>query len=41
MLNFSYYNPTRIIFGKDSISKVGKEVSQHAKRCCCITVEVQ
>ena len=32
MLNFSYYNPTRIIFGKDSISKVGKEVSKHAKK---------
>ncbi len=32
MLNFSYYNPTRIIFGKDSISKVGNEVSHHTSK---------
>ena len=26
MLNFSYYNPTRIIFGKGSIEEVGKAI---------------
>ncbi|NCB01230.1 MAG: iron-containing alcohol dehydrogenase [Spirochaetia bacterium] len=32
MLNFSYYNPTRIIFGKDSISKVGTEIKKHGSK---------
>ena len=32
MLNFSYYNPTRIIFGKDSISEVGSELKKHSSK---------
>lgn len=32
MVNFTYYNPTRIIFGKDSISKVGSEVSLYSSK---------
>jgi alcohol dehydrogenase YqhD (iron-dependent ADH family) len=32
MVNFSYYNPTRIIFGTDSISEVGSQVSHHASK---------
>ena len=27
MNNFSFYNPTKIIFGKDSIDKIGVELS--------------
>jgi len=32
MLNFTYYNPTRIIFGKDTITQVGEHVSQFAQK---------
>ena len=32
MLNFSYYNPTKIIFGKDSISEVGSELKKHSSK---------
>jgi NADP-dependent alcohol dehydrogenase len=26
MLNFTFYNPTKILFGKDQIAKIGKEI---------------
>ena len=32
MLNFSYWNPTRIIFGKESIAAVGQESAKWGKR---------
>ncbi len=31
MLNFEFYNPTKIIFGKDQINKLSKEIPQDAK----------
>jgi len=31
MLNFELYNPTKIIFGKDQIGKLSKEIPQDAK----------
>src|SRR5690606_28156662 len=31
MLNFELYNPTKIIFGKDQIDKLSKEIPQGAK----------
>ncbi|MCL1949567.1 MAG: iron-containing alcohol dehydrogenase [Turicibacter sp.] len=32
MKNHSYYNPTKIIFGKDAESKLGSEIKKHAKK---------
>lgn len=32
MLNFEYQNPTRILFGKGSITKLGKEILKHGKK---------
>lgn len=32
MINFSYYSPTKILFGKDTDKKVGKEVSGFGKK---------
>ncbi len=32
MLNFRYYNPTRIIFGKGVVDKIGKEVARYGKK---------
>ncbi len=32
MLNFRYYNPTRIIFGKGVVEKIGKEVAKYGKK---------
>lgn len=32
MKNFKYYNPTKIIFGKDTISQLGKEISRGGQR---------
>ena len=32
MNNFSYHNPTRIIFGKDTIGEVGHHTAQYAKK---------
>ncbi len=29
MVNFEFHNPTKIIFGKNTISQIGKEISQH------------
>ena len=31
MLNFDYYNPTRIVFGKDSIARIDKLVPANAR----------
>ena len=31
MYSFEYYNPVKIIFGKDSIEKIGDEISANAK----------
>lgn len=31
MFNFDYYNPTRIIFGKDRLDELGKQVPKNAK----------
>ncbi|WLR50388.1 iron-containing alcohol dehydrogenase [Bacillus tianshenii] len=32
MNNFVYYNPTKLIFGKDQIEKLGKEVASYGKK---------
>ncbi len=32
MINFEYYNPARIIFGKGVENSVGKEVARYGKR---------
>ena len=32
MLNFNYYNKTRIIFGKDTHKEVGKHLKGNVKR---------
>ncbi len=32
MINFEFYNPARIIFGKDTESQTGKQVSRYGKR---------
>ena len=32
MLNFNYYNPTRIIFGKDTISETGALAARYGKK---------
>ena len=32
MINFEYYNPARIIFGKGAENQVGKEVARYGKR---------
>lgn len=32
MLNFTYYNPAKIIFGNDTEKEVGKEVKAHGKK---------
>ncbi len=32
MLNFNYYNPTRIIFGKDTISETGAHSARYGKK---------
>lgn len=32
MINFTYHNPAKIIFGKDTEKEVGKEVSQYSKK---------
>ncbi|MGI6017813.1 MAG: iron-containing alcohol dehydrogenase [Marvinbryantia sp.] len=32
MINFEFYNPTRIIFGKDVYKKVGEEVKKYGSR---------
>ena len=32
MINFEYYNPARIIFGKGVENQVGKEVARYGKR---------
>ena len=32
MLNFRYYNPTKIIFGKGVVDKVGKETAKYGKK---------
>jgi NADP-dependent alcohol dehydrogenase len=31
MLNFEFKNPTKIIFGKDTISQLNKEIPSDAK----------
>ena len=31
MLNFTFYNPTKIIFGKDTIKEIAKEIPEDAK----------
>ena len=36
MENFSFYRPTRIIFGRGSEDKVGKETKKYGKKYCFI-----
>jgi len=31
MLNFDFYNPTRIIFGKDTVAKIGELIPENAR----------
>lgn len=37
MLNFTYHNPTRLIFGKNSLQELGKVTAQYGKRALLIT----
>ncbi|MBM3403919.1 MAG: iron-containing alcohol dehydrogenase [Bacteroidetes bacterium] len=37
MINFEFYNPTRIIFGKDAILKLGRELSRYGNKVLVIT----
>lgn len=37
MLNFEFYNPTKIIFGKGSLDKLGAEVSRYGKNILLVT----
>jgi alcohol dehydrogenase class IV len=39
MRNFNYYHPTRIQFGKERISEVGKIVARNGKKCLLVTVK--
>ena len=32
MQNFTFWNPTKIIFGKDTISQIGAETKQFGKK---------
>lgn len=32
MNNFEFQNPTKIIFGKDTISKIGEEISKNGSK---------
>ena len=32
MLNFDFYSPARIIFGKDTEQQIGKLLKSHAKK---------
>ena len=32
MLNFTYNIPTKIIFGKDELNRLPKEIREHGKR---------
>jgi len=37
MLDFQFVNPTKIIFGKNSVDKLGEEVSNYGKRALLVT----
>lgn len=37
MLNFEFYNPTKIIFGKGPLDKLGAEVSRYGKNVLLVT----
>ncbi len=37
MQNFTYYNPTRILFGRDMIGRLGAEAAQFGKRALVVT----
>jgi len=36
MQNFTFYNPTKIIFGRDTISKIGKESYKYGKKALLV-----
>ena len=36
-MNFEFYNPTKIIFGAGTLSKLGKAVSAHGKKALLVT----
>ncbi len=40
MLNFNFYNPTRIIFGGDTIAKINDYVPTEAKVLMLLVVKV-
>jgi alcohol dehydrogenase YqhD (iron-dependent ADH family) len=37
MLNFEYSNPTKIIFGKDSVEKIGNEITKYGNKILLVT----
>jgi len=36
MQNFEFYNPTKIIFGKNNLAKIGKEASKYGKKALLV-----
>ncbi len=38
MENFTFLNPTKIIFGRDTEETVGAETARFTARFCCISV---
>ena len=36
-MNFEFYNPTRLVFGAGTFSKLGEEVSEHGKKALIVT----
>lgn len=37
MRNFTYYNPTKLIFGRGTVEKLRDEVPKYGKKCCLYT----
>lgn len=39
MKNFVFHNPTKIVFGRGTIPKIGEEIKNaESERCCSYTV---
>lgn len=39
MQNFTYWNPTKLIFGKGEVEKLPEEIKPYGKTCCSYTEE--
>ena len=37
MKEFEFFNPTKLIFGRKSVEKLGKIASEYGKRCLIVT----